>query len=285
MTLKPIVVKGLKIAYPVYLEESYKQRLLRLVTTLKSFTLEMMLKNNQFQSSLNATARQDDILDDFSAISKSINAAISLEVSRIIKSVSQRFEAVRSFTTRSFRNSIEHIAKRSTQSHVFVSSATIETVDIGLLRKMWVENNTRLIKDIPALALEKTRLAVYDAASSGESIASLAKKIESIFDVTAKRAKLIARDQISKLKCDLSRHNDLRHGVTQYEWSTCKDGAVRKSHEVMQGKICSWLDATIYKDGINSPWKKRSSIGGVQKHAGEDILCRCTNIILMEVEQ
>ena len=64
---------------------------------------------------------------------------------------------------------------------------------------------------------------------------------------------------------------------------SCKDGGVRASHKALEGKICSWLDATIYKNQVGEDWKKRQSISGVLEHAGADIMCRCTNIILREI--
>jgi len=148
-----------------------------------------------------------------------------------------------------------------------------------------VVENTKLIKSIPTEMLSKVGEAVYSAVNSGESATSLKKKISDIVDITERRAKVIARDQIGKLKAALNRHESLRQGITHYEWSTAKDDAVRSSHKVMQGKICSWVDATIYKNSIaETSWKKRSSIGGIEKHSGEDILCRCTNILVTNIE-
>jgi SPP1 gp7 family putative phage head morphogenesis protein len=153
---------------------------------------------------------------------------------------------------------------------------------INVLKKMWIEKNVKLIKSIPADALSRVSDVVHESIKAGESMQSLSTKLVHVFKISQTNAKRIARDQMAKLKGDLNRHNDLTHGFTSYEWSSCKDSAVRVSHEVMEGKICSWTDPTIYKNKITDNWKKRSSIGGVLKHIGADYQCRCTNIVLQE---
>ena len=284
MTSTSQVVKGFKIAYPAFLEAAYTKQLTSLATSIQRVTLQR-LKSDDFSSSLTAVSRLDDIVDDFENILKTINTAISLEVVKIIGTLSKRFKAVRKFVDHSFKQSLVHVVNcslRTTGASLNIIASPV--IEIELLKKMWIEKNTQLIKNIPELALSKINDAVYDAVRSGESMQSLSDKLAEIFECTKKRAELIARDQIAKLKSELSRHNDLSHGFTMYEWSSCKDGAVRESHQVLEGKICSWLDASVYKNKASDSWKKRKGIGGVLKHVGADIQCRCTNIILQKIE-
>jgi SPP1 gp7 family putative phage head morphogenesis protein len=284
MPLTPRLVRGFKIAYPVSIEAEYRKQLSILATKTQFLTLKH-LKDFDFGSSLNLSVRLDDIVDDFENIVRTINSAISLEIVKIIATLSARFNSVKKFVDRSFKQSIAHIANRTLGAHVVaLNTNALPAVDIKLLKKIWIEKNTQLIKDIPANTLLKINDAIYDAVSKGESLNSLSNKLNEIFQFSKKRAKTIARDQVAKLKSQISRHNDLAHGFTMYEWSSCKDGAVRASHQVLEGKVCSWLDPTIYKNKADEKWKKRSSIGGVQKHVGEDIMCRCTNIVLLETE-
>lgn len=284
MTSTSQVVKGFKIAYPAFLEAAYTKQLTSLATSIQRLTLQH-LNDQCFSSSLTAVSRRDDIVDDFENILKTINTAISLEVIKIIGTLSKRFNAVRKFVDHSFKQSLVHVVNCSLRTTgIPLNIITSPVIEIEVLKKMWIEKNTQLIKNIPELALNKINDAVYDAVRSGESMQSLSDKLAEVFACTKKRAELVARDQIAKLKSELSRHNDLAHGFTMYEWSSCKDGAVRDSHQVLEGKICSWLDASVYKNKANESWKKRRSIGGVLKHVGADIMCRCTNIILQEME-
>jgi hypothetical protein len=283
MHSSPVVGRGLKIAYPIFLEAEYKKQLLRLVDNLQRLSTEHILNNFTPPSSLVGAVRNDDIVDDLEYHLRNLNAAIAVHTSKVVRSLSRHFRSAQKFTRLSFNNSLAHVIDKSTIAELDLFPVAVPTADINLLRKMWVDKNTRLIKSIPAESITHAKELIHEAVRSGESAQSLSVKLnDSCFEISKKRAKVIARDQITKLKGDLSRYNDLSHGVTTYEWSTCKDGVVRVSHEVMQGKICSWLDASVYKDKITDKWKKRSSIGGVQKHVGADIMCRCTNIILRE---
>lgn len=285
MRLVPRVVRGLNITYPVSLEDSYKKQLLDLTKKLESLILELLAKNDSFLSSFNSFERVDDVIDDLERYIRGINAAISIEAARVIGGLARHFIAVREFANQGFKRSFNHALTHLNRGALAPIATGPNGGNIELLKKMWIEKNTQLIKDIPAKALAQIRDSIYEAARSGESLQSLAGRLNKDIDLTRKRAGLIARDQIAKLKSDLNRHNYLSHGITIYEWRTCGDDAVRGSHKIMQGKICSWLDPGVYKNKITDQWKKRASIGGVQKHVGADILCRCTNIILVEQVQ
>ena len=146
--------------------------------------------------------------------------------------------------------------------------------------RMFVRENVRTIRSIPEKLLSKVEQAVHDSYKNGDSSTSLADSIKEIYAVTDRQAELIARDQTQKLNMSLTKARHLEHGRKYYKWSTSGDERVRKSHEVMNNKICLWLDSTVYKDNIkDARWKKRASIGGTLKDIGQDIQCRCTTLI------
>jgi SPP1 gp7 family putative phage head morphogenesis protein len=281
MNSSQTVGRGFKIAYPIFLEASYKRQLSRLACKIERLSHDF-LTLTEFELAYNKTIRNDDIIDDLGRVLSALKSAISVETDKVIQTLSKHFSLVKTFVGRSFYKSFNHLATRSLSLAIKPLAVATPVVNIDLLKRMWVEKNTSLIKSIQADSLSKINDAVYESVRHGESIQSLSLKLNKIFKSTKKRAQIIARDQISSLKSDLSRHNDLAHGFTIYEWSACTDDAVRPSHKVMQGKICSWLDSSIYKNKITDQWKKRSSIGGIQKHVGADILCRCTNLMLQE---
>jgi len=281
------LVRGFKVAYPIFIERSYKRQLVGLVRNLELLTLELLFESHYFHNSFNKAIRKDDIIDDFEDLIRKINATIVIEVNKTVGLLPKRFEAVRSFVERSFSKSLAHIQKRAANASISTlvvsNSSAIATTDIALLRRIWAEKNTQLIKSIPADALVKVSDVVHDAIRQGESRVSLGRKLSQVFKTTKKRANMIARDQIGKAASDLNRHNDLVNGLNTYEWSTCLDGAVRPSHRALNGKICSWNDPTIFKNKLADKWKKRASINAVQKHAGEDFNCRCTNLVIGEI--
>jgi SPP1 gp7 family putative phage head morphogenesis protein len=143
--------------------------------------------------------------------------------------------------------------------------------------------NARLITSIEDKFLDDVAILIQDSYRSGLSANSISKQIKDKFGITENRARLIARDQIGKLHSDIVRDEHLSLGITEYKWLTSNDERVRASHKVLNEKICSWYDPTIYKDSVDDKkWKKRSSIGGVEKHPGQDYQCRCDEIAILK---
>ena len=63
-------------------------------------------------------------------------------------------------------------------------------------------------------------------------------------------------------------------GLELYVWSTSGDEKVRPSHKLMDGLLCRWDDATVYREDGGKTWKPRPA-GAVRLHPGMDIQCRC----------
>jgi SPP1 gp7 family putative phage head morphogenesis protein len=88
------------------------------------------------------------------------------------------------------------------------------------------------------------------------------------------RAKLIARDQVSKLSGQLVSSRQQAAGITLYTWRTSMDERVRPSHDVMEGKLCRWDNSTVYSPDGGKTWISRPS-GAVMLPPGQDYQCRC----------
>lgn len=102
--------------------------------------------------------------------------------------------------------------------------------------------------------------------------------------ISFRRARIIARDQASKLNAELSQRRMTEAGLETYKWETALDERVRgnpggkyplakPSHWVMQGKICRWDDPTVCMNS-KGEWEKRPP-NAVYLHPGQDIMCRC----------
>lgn len=102
--------------------------------------------------------------------------------------------------------------------------------------------------------------------------------------ISFRRARVIARDQTSKLNAELSQRRMTEAGLETYKWETSLDERVRGnpsgkypfaklSHWVMQGKICRWDDPTLCMNS-KGEWEKRPA-NAVYLHPGQDIMCRC----------
>ena len=96
---------------------------------------------------------------------------------------------------------------------------------------------------MPEQYLGKIERLVYEAVIQGrKSSKSLQQEIQEIGDVTASRAKFIARDQTSKLVATLNRERNQALGIEEYVWRTSKDERVRPTHRAKEGKTFRWDD-------------------------------------------
>ena len=127
---------------------------------------------------------------------------------------------------------------------------------------VWSRNNALFINDIPSKMSKQIADATRDALVKGTNLQDTTNAIYDIMfertDVGDSRARLIARDQVSKLNGDLTRDRQLDLGVEGYIWRTVGDERVRDTHSDNDGKFFSW---------DNPP----AETG----HPGEDFQCRC----------
>lgn len=133
---------------------------------------------------------------------------------------------------------------------------TAEGVDDALL--LATRENVNLITSIPQQFLTQIESAVTAGIQQGQKAESLIQQIIRIGKVTESRAKLIARDQTSKINGALNEIRQTNAGVTKYVWRTSEDDRVRPSHKDNNGTVFRW-DTPPSKTG----------------HPGHDINCRC----------
>jgi SPP1 gp7 family putative phage head morphogenesis protein len=118
--------------------------------------------------------------------------------------------------------------------------------------------NVGLIRSIPEEYFKKIETLVFSNTTQGTKAGSMIKQIQKIGKTTTQRAKLIARDQSSKLNSALSQQRQQNLGVEEYVWRTSGDERVRHSHKSKNGKVFRW----------DKPPKDTG-------HPGQDIQCRC----------
>lgn len=133
--------------------------------------------------------------------------------------------------------------------------------------KVFINQNASLIKTLPFEGLADIEQMVYRDSSRKLSPPEMRAKIREQFDVTDGRARVIARDQISKFNANLSQKRQTNAGIDKYTWRTVQDGRVRDRHAHLEGKVFKWSDPPVtVTEG------KRA---GERNHPGEDIQCRC----------
>lgn len=146
----------------------------------------------------------------------------------------------------------------------------------------FVAENASLITTLPTEAIADVEQLVFREGRRGASVAEIRRKIRDVFDATENRARLIARDQVSKFHGKLTELRQRQTGVTRYRWQTAEDGRVRSrsntggqsDHARLNGQIFSWDDppVTVF----------RGKRAGERNHPGEDIQCRCQAIPVLD---
>jgi SPP1 gp7 family putative phage head morphogenesis protein len=119
--------------------------------------------------------------------------------------------------------------------------------------------------------------------ATGRRHEEIMRELEDGYAVPKRRARLIARDQVSKLNADLAQSRQRDVGIEYYYWETSSDERVRGSrgeikagrHDVLDGKLCRWDDPSVYSDDEGRTWRSRTAIGAYVGHPGEDYQCRC----------
>lgn len=134
--------------------------------------------------------------------------------------------------------------------------------DAGLRQrfKEFSRQNANLIQDLDDEALSRVESRVREGIQSGERYETVAKSISEQTNIAKSRAKLIARDQTSKLNSDLNRVRQRKNGIRRYEWMSASDSRVRDSHVDLHRTIRRW----------DNPHP-------TEGHPGDAVNCRCVS--------
>ena len=130
--------------------------------------------------------------------------------------------------------------------------------------------NVALIRTIPEQALAQIEEIAIRSVREGARMSTVAKEIEERFSVARGRARVIARDQVSKLASSLNKQRQQAAGVTEYEWVDVDDNDVRPSHKARDGHTFNWNQAIQPQLAA-----KNLPIDPIDGHPGVPIQCRC----------
>lgn len=130
---------------------------------------------------------------------------------------------------------------------------------------LFVEGNVGLIQNITQTQAEQIGQIVQANLVAGKTARETSQEIQERTGVAESRAKMLARDQTSKLNAQLSAARLGRAGISKYEWSTSRDERVRDSHAEKEGNIYEFADPPA---DTGNP--------------GEDFNCRCVAIPVLD---
>ena len=146
--------------------------------------------------------------------------------------------------------------------------------------RRWIAENVLLIKSIPSETLGNMREIILGSYLKGSSIRDIQKAIQETYNVSKRKAQLLARDQVATLNAQLTKAKQTDAGCKKYRWSDSRDGRVRDCHKALNGKVFSW-------DNPPEMWyetKRGRVYTGRRCHPGEDYCCRCVAIPVFDPE-
>lgn len=142
--------------------------------------------------------------------------------------------------------------------------------------------NADLIKSVATQFKQEISDTIMQNVYEGQRSTNLITQIKERYNVSQSRAKLIARDQTSKLNGSLVKARAQAVGSKTYIWSSVGDERTRESHRVLNGMLCKMSDDTVYSDDNGETWKSRRSIGAFIGKPTEDYQCRCAMLPVVE---
>ena len=128
----------------------------------------------------------------------------------------------------------------------------------------WTQRNVDLIKTIPKNTLTDMKRIVEDGFTAGKTNTAIGKEIQAKYALERHHAQFIARDQMAKLNCEMTREQHRDAGVEAYVWSSSGDEKVRKRHAYLDGKTFKWSEPPI----VDLRTGRRAA-------PGQDFQCRC----------
>ncbi len=234
----------------------YKGELLRLTKQIRSRTESVILPMLQ---SLASQYTKDGVHSDFEDAFE--------KVSGMFGGLRQTAQRLAELAAQRSAEQVDNSLKAALQQSVSVdiTGALSSEALKGPMEKAIV-TNVELIKSIPSQYLDRVKKEVYNGTSQGMRWEDIATKVQEAGDVTESRAKLIARDQVSKMNGSFNRARQTSMGVEKYIWQTSGDERVRDTHAQNDGKVFSWDDPPD------------------TGHPGEDIQCRCVALPYFDLD-
>jgi len=195
------------------------------------------------------------------------------------ESVMAEFEATRRSLLETVKDMVRRILWLETDRHTRKWAAAVKKalgVDIaaiiraedlqGPLGRM-TDWSVSLITNLSDEVRSKVASAVQSAMVQGQDRNSLATALRNVFEVSKRRAALIARDQLAKAN---SLFNQFRHqqaGIEEYSWSTSADERVRPLHRSLEGNVYRYGEKTGAEEGLPP---------------GQPINCRCVALAIVK---
>jgi SPP1 gp7 family putative phage head morphogenesis protein len=244
----------------------YKAQLLAVVAQLRKVAREVLLPELKRMEPLYAKA-SDGLARDAQVPRRSLETTFQNMAQRF-GGIEQTAKRLSSLAAERNLDAVDDRLTESIKASVSIDISPILSMSgpIQEAMKAATQANIDLIKSIPGQYFDKLGDAVGQNMEAGMRFEDLAKEVERIGDVTESRAKLIARDQTSKMNSAFNQVRQTSLGIEKYIWQTSGDERVREEHALNDGETFSW--------------DKAPPTG----HPGEDIQCRCVAVPFFDLD-
>jgi SPP1 gp7 family putative phage head morphogenesis protein len=146
--------------------------------------------------------------------------------------------------------------------------------NVGTVLRQLMGEQVTLIKSLPIEAAQRVHDLTIKGLEDSRRAKEFADMIRASGEVTASRATLIARTEVARTASILAQTRATGAGLTHYRWQTSEDADVRKGHQAMQGKICSYANPPAVNEN-----------GRIMRHhPGQIWNCRCWAEPIVEFE-
>jgi SPP1 gp7 family putative phage head morphogenesis protein len=139
----------------------------------------------------------------------------------------------------------------------------IQAAPVGMKMRQMREEQIKLITSIPVEAATRVHEFSQKLLVESGRADELKREILRSGQVSASKARTIARTEVAKTASTLTQARAEHIGSTHYIWRTSMDPDVRLYHKRLEGKPIAWGDPPVVSDN------------GRRAHAGQDINCRC----------
>jgi SPP1 gp7 family putative phage head morphogenesis protein len=219
---------------------------------------------SNYSSRLRQVARQID------AIVKGLSPDGVIEDSKIIRALRGYADLITPWAETVARYMVADVSRRNArswkQSGEEMSRALrveLEQAPTGGIFTALMQEQVVLIQSLPLEAAERVHKLTLEGQLQSKRPEEVAKEILRTGEVSASRARLIARTEVSRTASNFTRARAEFAGSEGYIWRTSGDADVRSTHRAMNGKYVRW-DTPPKTDPSLDPY-----------HAGCGPNCRC----------
>lgn len=246
-------------SFPFGIMQGYESELVNLVSVYRSAVERILIPSiPNLLASVDRkrpdAVRLDDIGEDVSLIIDAIQRAYGLSITT---EQIQRLIHSRAIDL----NRFNHLDQTKVIASIIGINPIGDEPWVQQELALFTTENVKLIQNITAQETQRLQTTVLEGIRRGTRAEDLIAEIRDTLKVTENHARLIARDQISKLNGDLTKFRQTGAGFPAFMWVTAHDARVRESHAAHDGKIYLWSDPP---DDTGAP--------------GEDYQCRCVAI-------